>query len=108
MVWGKHPIDNAPNWLIYEVIKSSEPKIKINKPVVTSTSKTPTSETIPEEKRYDFLFRHVCGLVNSYADEEVLNRAIMINDNNFETPLPEKEVQRLVNDVCKRYGNSAR
>ncbi|HEX8286717.1 MAG TPA: bifunctional DNA primase/polymerase [Pyrinomonadaceae bacterium] len=102
------PIDDAPDWLIYEVIKSSEPKLKINKPVVTNTSKTPVSERIPEGKRYDYLFRQVCGLVNSYSDKEVLNQAVKINDNSFETPLPDKEVNRLVNDVCKRYGNSAR
>lgn len=99
-------IEDAPDWLIYEIIKLDKPKLKTIKPIASKVSKLTAGEKIPEGKRYDYLFKQVCGLVNSYSDAEVLNHAVKINDLSFENPLHEKEVSRLVRNVCKRYGNS--
>jgi putative DNA primase/helicase len=101
------PIEDAPDWLIYEIIKLSKSKLKTKKPIITNVSKIAVGEKIKEGKRDDYLFRQVCGLVNSYSDEEVLNHAIKINEGSFETPLTEKEVGRIVKNVCKRYGKSS-
>ncbi len=106
------PIEDAPDWLIYEIIKVGKresSKSETSKPdnsTVSNYSKSVLTERISEGKRYDYLFRKVCGLVNSYNKEDMLRHAFQINASSFETELPEKEIVRLVNDVCKRYGNS--
>ncbi len=101
------PIVDAPDWLIYEIIKIKKPLIK---DVPVSSKKilgTNNSERIDEGNRLNFLFKQVSGLVNSFPKEEVLNRAIEKNNELLEVPLPKKEVVRLVNDVCKRYGGKS-
>ncbi len=106
------PIEDAPDWLIYEIIKNSKresSKSETPKPgnlTTSNYSKSFLTERISEGKRYDYLFRKVCGLVNSYNKEDILKHAFQINVSSFETELPEREIVRLVNDVCKRYGNS--
>lgn len=106
------PIEDAPDWLIYEIIKAGKresSKSETQKPdnlTASNYSKSVLTERISEGKRYDYLFRKVCGLVNSYNKEDMLRHAFEINVSSFETELPEREIVRLVNDVCKRYGNS--
>lgn len=100
------PIENAPNWLIYELVKSEKPVVKSNKVISEKISKSGAGGKIAEGKRHTYLFKQVSGLINSYLKEEVLRRAIKINDELFEVPLPESEVLRLVDYVCKKYKNS--
>lgn len=98
------PIKDAPNWLIYEIIKSEN-----RKPTLTNSSKInelADGEKILEGKRNTYLFRQASGLVNNYPKEEILRRIFQKNDTMLDDPLSEEEVIRMVNDVCKRYGKS--
>ncbi len=100
------PLEDAPDWLIYEIIKDKKSTVKTEKIISKQTSKLFNGEKIAEGNRLKSLFRQVSGLVNSFPKEDILRRAFEKNDELFEVPLPEREVVRLVNDVCKRYGKS--
>lgn len=102
------PIEDAPNWLIYEILKADEVEnnsVADNKPPTFSiSSKLAAGEKLGEGSRNDYLFRQVCGLVNSFPKEETLRRAFEMNLKCFETALSDKEVENLVNGVYRRYG----
>lgn len=99
------PIEDAPDWLIYELIKVKKSTVKSEKIISKQPSNLPSDEKITEGNRLTHLFKQVSGLVNDYPKEEVLSRAIKKNNELFEVPLSQREVVRLVNDVCKRYGS---
>jgi len=71
---------------------------------VSSTPELAKGEKIKEGGRDIYLFRQVSGLVNNFSKEEVLRRALIINDEKFTEPLKEKEILRIVDWAWKKYG----
>lgn len=98
------PIEDAPDWLIYEVLVSSEyrSRLALTSPDVASPQPV-KGEKIKKGGRNNHLFKKVCGLVNSYSEEEVLERAKKINIADFYEPLPEKDIGRMVKWAYSEY-----
>lgn len=102
-------IEPAPNWLIYELVRIEKPVLKENSIIknepyhIEDSANLIVGEKLPEGKRNTYLFKHVCGLVNSYPKEEVLVRAFQKNENSFKVPLYEEEVISIVNWAWKQY-----
>jgi putative DNA primase/helicase len=99
------PIEDAPIWLKYEIVKADERQQIVSCNFSNSTQKV-KDEIIGEGQRNDYLFRQVCGLVNSFPEDEVLRRALQINEERFSEPLEVKEVERIVKAAWKRYAES--
>lgn len=97
------PIEEAPDWLIYEIQIVMQGSIKEPKASPKFRTKQSSNEEIPVGQRNNYLFKKVCGLVNSFPKEEVLRRASEINDNQFTEPLSEKEVNRMAEWVWKTH-----
>lgn len=96
------PILEAPEWLIYEIIQASENESP--NPVVSSNRLNRASKIKDGEGRYSYLWRYVCGLVNSYTKEEVLARTLRMNEEVFEPPKSVKEIEYQVNYIFRKYG----
>ena len=96
------PIKDAPNWLIYEILRvadSNSEKASTSKLAFRKNSKS----KIPKGARNDYIFKQTCGLINSFTKKEVLEKAIKINREKFEKPMKEKEIKYIVNWCWKRY-----
>ncbi len=101
------PIEDAPNWLIYEIIIAEEnEKMGASSSSSLTSPKLAKSEKIKEGGRDIYLFKQVSGLVNSFPKEEVLRRAHKINEEQFTEPLKDKEILRIVNWAWKKYGRA--
>lgn len=99
------PIEDAPNWLIYEIIMVEErEEIPDESSSALTSPKLAKGEKIEEGGRDIYLFKQVSGLVNTFSKEEVLRRALKINDEQFSEPLKEKEILRIVDWTWEKYG----
>lgn len=98
------PISDAPRWLIYEILMTDKTNLGLDK---FDTFKAPTNkfqEKIRKGHRQDYLFRYICGLVNSFPKEEVLKQAMAKNNDRLEPPFAEREVIYHVNYLYQKYG----
>jgi putative DNA primase/helicase len=98
------PIEDAPSWLIYEILtaEKTQREVSIGSGNITSGKKILT-EKIKAGGGNTYLFGQVRGLINSFTEEEVLKRALERNQTDLERPLPEKEVQRMVKFAYRKY-----
>ncbi len=69
-----------------------------------TSPKLAKGEKIEEGGRDIYLFKQVSGLVNTFSKEEVLRRALKINDEQFSEPLKEKEILRIVDWTWEKHG----
>ncbi|HEY0428428.1 MAG TPA: bifunctional DNA primase/polymerase [Pyrinomonadaceae bacterium] len=97
------PIEDAPNWLNYELLTAEKSKIF---GASGASGATILTEQIKDGERNTYLHRQACGLVNSFAEKQVLEILLAKNTKNLINPLPEAEVKRIVKSVWNRYGNS--
>jgi putative DNA primase/helicase len=100
------PIEDAPNWLVYEIQKAIQISSKKSSSNQTAFSRKSDTDKIPVGERNDYLFKKICGLVNSFPKEEVIRRALEINDNQFTEPMEEKEILRIIDWAWKKYRKS--
>jgi len=71
------PIEDAPNWLMFEIIKVEErEKIPDESSSTLTSPKLAKSENIEEGGRDIYLFKQVSGLVNTFSKEEVLRSCL--------------------------------
>lgn len=96
------PILDAPDWLIHEIILSDEKESPI--PVERRENVRTTTRINDGEGRYDYLWRYICGLVNSFPKEEVLSRALEMNSKVLDPPKPKPIVEYQVDYAFKKYG----
>jgi hypothetical protein len=99
------PIEEAPNWLIYEIQKAMKSEIKPHQVTSSQYSKSKLNERekIPVTQRNKFLHKYICGLVNSFPKEEVIRRAMEVNDTLFTEPLSEKSIISTVNWAWREF-----
>lgn len=100
------PIEEAPDWLMYEIQKAMQCKVEKSVSVPRSPVQTKNNEQIPVGERNDYLMRQVRGLVITFSKEEVLRRAMQINAEKFTEPLSEKQVISTVNWAWRKSGKS--
>lgn len=102
------PIEDAPKWLIYECLQAMKDEFKESKTLTDAQSATKqnTDEKIPVGKRNDYLFRMVCGLINTFPKEEVTRRVLEMNKNQFIEPLKERDILRIINWSWEKYKKS--
>lgn len=98
------PIEDAPSWLIYEILTAEKAQREVSNGSGNVTSgKKILTEKIKAGGGNTYLFGQVRGLINSFTEEEVLKRALERNQTDLERPLPEKEVQRMVKFAYRKY-----
>lgn len=95
-------ITEAPNWLIYEILKSQDKSI-VGK---SNTSKLAFGERIPESERNSYLAAQARGLVNSYSEKAGLEILLKKNNEKLEEPLSEREVERIAKKTWKKFGKN--
>lgn len=93
-------ITEAAGWLIHEILTSSE-KLIVSK---NNYSKETFGGKISNGNRNSYLSRQARGLVNSHSEK--VGRKILLKKNieNFDNPLPEKEVDEIVKKTWKKFG----
>lgn len=102
------PIEDAPNWLIYEIVKpGKEKKSKRKECAAASASNSAPNDIIKKGKRQDYLFRYICGLVNSFPETEVLKRALKKNTEILSPPFSEKDIKYHVQYLHKKFGKKS-
>jgi putative DNA primase/helicase len=94
-------IEDAPDWLHYEIQVAMQDNKSTSVP--SAVSQVSTGKKIPVGDRNNYLCSKICGLVNSFSKEEVLRRALVINDEKFTEPLTVKEVERTVNWAWRKF-----
>ncbi len=94
-------IENAPDWLIVQIITAKADESE-NKRVLGPAS-TLTGEIMEEGDRNSFLFRHGCGLVNSFPSETVAKRLHELNQALCSPPLSDREVERTLAGIDRNY-----
>jgi len=93
------PIEDAPDWLIYEIRLAMKPKESKLTSIPSSKMQPFNGEKNFVEKRNDYIFLKICRLINGFPKEEVIRRALQINDELIIEPLKEKEI--ITNKLCK-------
>jgi putative DNA primase/helicase len=96
-------IEDAPDWLHYEIQVAMREADSKSTSVSSAFSRGNNNEKISVGKRNVYLCKKICGLVNNFRKEEVLRRALVINDEKFTEPLTVKEVERTVNWAWKKF-----
>lgn len=99
------PIEDAPKWLIYECLLAMKDNFKeVNPPATNQLAPKPKAdEKIPVGQRNNYIFRIVCGLLNTFPKEEVTRRALEINKNQFIEPMKERDILRIIDWSFKKY-----
>ncbi len=87
---------------MYEIIKIEEGSAKSPSGVIIP--KLLKGEKIEIGGRDTYLFKQVSGLENTFSKEEVLKRALKINEEQFSEPLNEEEIIRIVDWTWEKYG----
>jgi putative DNA primase/helicase len=101
------PIDDAPDWLVYEILKSDEPIISEDLHE-ESNVQVKNAVKVLEGNRQTALLQLVSGLVNSHSKQDVLRRALERNREYFIPPFPDKYVTKQVDYLHKKYGKQKR
>lgn len=96
------PIEKAPIWLLYEIQNA----IEVKAPSKSATKKTKTKQIVSVGGRDLFIFENVCGLLNSFPKDEVLARALNLNEKWCAVPLAEEEVTKIVNWSWEKYAKN--
>jgi putative DNA primase/helicase len=100
------PIEDAPDWLMYEIQIAMRPNQKKSSSKHSPVSQKSSKEIIPIGKRNNYIFGQISGLINSFPKEEVIRRAMEINDSLFDEPMKENEILRIIDWCWKKYGKS--
>lgn len=95
-------IMDAPTWLIYETQKEQP---NYSKQVIKTDAKAKKTKIRDGEGRYDFFWRYVAGLVNSFSHEMALKLAMAKNEELLVPPYDDKRVEYIVSYLYRRYGN---
>jgi putative DNA primase/helicase len=100
-VWSDTEIEDAPDWLIAEILEA-DGSAQSDEFTTSKRSGAITGEIV-EERRNEFLFKHGCGLVNSFPPEFVSKRLRELNEGLCSPPLEEKEMVRLISGIERNY-----
>jgi hypothetical protein len=95
-------ITEAPNWLIYEILRLQN-ESAVDK---SNTSEVTSVERIPERERNSYLSAQARGLVNSFSEKDGLRILLKKNKDKLIEPLSEKEVERIVKKTWRRFGKN--
>lgn len=100
------PIEDAPDWLHYEIQVARQPKRtekqKSSDKTQVVSSKSYSGEVFQDGERNDNFHTYVSGLVNSHTKENVLSFARRYSNERCNPPLTEREIISIVNWAWRR------
>jgi putative DNA primase/helicase len=101
------PIKNAPNWLLYQMLKPQE--IFLNEEAVSSKFNLKarlTTGKILEGNRQNKLFEYICWCLYGNSKEDVLQKALEFNNERLEPPFTEGHVLYQVNYLYNKFAKA--
>lgn len=104
-VCASDPIADLPAWL-FELLTASTPT---STPNSTQSDPLPTGplEDIPEGHRNDELFKEACSLRGKGYKKDAISAALHARNEQLTTPLPDNEIDTIVNQAVKYQPNGS-
>lgn len=98
-------ISDPPLWLLFEILESQKKESKSSDTVKLNSQVNKTTKQIKDgEGRYDFFWKYICGLCNSFSKKDVLQRALLKNNEILVPPYDNSKVTEMVNYLYKKFG----